>query len=401
MESRMVRDRHLDLQAILRKSQLVGVLEQMCQQIELTNTQFCAAEDRYNAVAKWLGGAVDSPVNLADIYPQGSISHQTTVKPIGKNEYDVDLVCFLPTLVANSSPTDVKRLIGDRLRANGTYRKILEEKSRCWRLNYANEFHLDITPSIPNHGCTQGGEFVPDREARRWKASNPRGYRDWFQKKAELTPILRVNELLRKEQRAQIEALPKPSTLKGILRRCVQLCKRHRDIWGSKGDPSLAPISIIITTLAARSYEYCCRQANMYDTDLDMVLEIVRLLPTFVEAKQVNGRTIYAVWNDTTAGENFAEKWNENPGLASAFYRWQQAAANELEGLMVSEGTHTVRRSLAESFGSEVVERTYDAMAVPVETARRSGALRVLPGVGLSTSGSSGTPVASNSFYGR
>ena len=31
---------------------------------------------------------------------------------------------------------------------------------RCWRLSYANEFHMDITPSIPNPNCRFGGELV-------------------------------------------------------------------------------------------------------------------------------------------------------------------------------------------------------------------------------------------------
>jgi len=33
-------------------------------------------------------------------------------------------------------------------------------------LNYANEFHMDITPSIMNPECTNGGELVPDKELR-------------------------------------------------------------------------------------------------------------------------------------------------------------------------------------------------------------------------------------------
>ena len=52
----------------------------------------------------------------------------------------------------------MKKTIGDRLRANGYYAPLLEEKPRCWRLSYANEFHLDITPSIPNLECANGGE---------------------------------------------------------------------------------------------------------------------------------------------------------------------------------------------------------------------------------------------------
>ena len=64
----------------------------------------------------------------------------------------------------------------------GTVR-LLEEMCRCWRLLsdfYANEFHLDITPSVPNMACVNGGELVPDEDLRTWKASNPRGFKALF-----------------------------------------------------------------------------------------------------------------------------------------------------------------------------------------------------------------------------
>lgn len=87
------------------------------------------------------------------------------------------MVCRLTNRAAGLPPAEVKRLLGMRLRANGRYAPILEEMPRCWRLNYANEFHMDITPSIPNLLCASGDELVPDKTLRCWKASNPKGYR--------------------------------------------------------------------------------------------------------------------------------------------------------------------------------------------------------------------------------
>jgi hypothetical protein len=46
--------------------------------------------------------------------------------------------------------------------------------------NYAGEFHLDITPSIPNPGCPKGGVLVPDKAQQAWTPSNPKGYKTLF-----------------------------------------------------------------------------------------------------------------------------------------------------------------------------------------------------------------------------
>lgn len=77
-------------------------------------------------------------------------------------ELDVDLARHLPSAGPVSHLWAGKALIGDRLKAHATHASTLEEMQRCWRLCYANEFRLDITPSIANPACGNGGELVPD-----------------------------------------------------------------------------------------------------------------------------------------------------------------------------------------------------------------------------------------------
>jgi hypothetical protein len=91
------------------------------------------------------------------------------------------------------------------------------------------------------------------------------------------------------------------------LKRGVQLSKRHRDIRFPNKDALLAPISIIITTLLGWSYEECVRSRE-YDHDLDVLMEAVRGMPNFIQVTYVAGQKIYVIPNETTAGENFAEK---------------------------------------------------------------------------------------------
>ena len=167
------------MDVVLRKSQLAGLLERVCRTLELTDTQFETAKSRYEAVGKWLSEAQDQLINNATIYPQGSISISTTVKPVGQEEYDVDLVCLVPGLTPDTSPDALKRSLGARLRQNTRYTGLLEEKKRCWRLNYANEFHLDITPTIPNPACNNEGELLPDKprvgaQLADWRETNPK-----------------------------------------------------------------------------------------------------------------------------------------------------------------------------------------------------------------------------------
>jgi hypothetical protein len=82
-----------------------------------------------------------------------------------REEFDVDLICLVLGLTARMPPAALKHLIGDRLCQNARYAPILEEKKRCWRLNYSRQFHVDVSRTIVNPACTNGGELVPEKKA--------------------------------------------------------------------------------------------------------------------------------------------------------------------------------------------------------------------------------------------
>ena len=184
----------------------------------------------------WLAAAANPITSSATIYPQGSIALGTTVKPIDRDEYDLDLVCLV-ALATRLTPAELKRAVGEQLRMNSRYRDILQEKPRCWRLNYAGAFHLDITPSIPNPACQRGGELVPDKLLRQYKPTNPKGYRSWSTRARDCSPASQSTRRKLSETRAQIEALPVPTSFRGLLRRSIQLTKRHRDVYSRRTRP--------------------------------------------------------------------------------------------------------------------------------------------------------------------
>ena len=78
-----------------QKRQLVGFLELICQELDLTESQFEDAKEKYEAVGKWLDSGDSIKYYGPRIIPQGSISLGTAVRPIGRNEFDIDLVCKL------------------------------------------------------------------------------------------------------------------------------------------------------------------------------------------------------------------------------------------------------------------------------------------------------------------
>lgn len=386
----------LELEA-KRKAYLYGLLEAVGQRLDPTETEYERAKTSYEAVGAWLIGADSKFLQTGNVAPHGSIRLQTANRPWRRAEFDVDLLHVMPGIGDNSSPAAVKRLVGERLRQHEYYREIVVEKNRCWQLQYAGQFHIDVTPVIPNARCPNGGLLVPDKSLSLWKPTHPIAFADRFEARARLQPRYRMVKIA--EARADIEGLPERQRYKGVLKRGCQLCKRHRDVLFEKLDTSLAPISIIITTLLAWSYEECVN-AREFDHDLDLLIEAVRGMTKFIQSSTVNGRPFYVIPNETTAGENFADKWNNDPRRASAFFAWHQNVVQTLETFVTGRGEDQISAQLSKAFGPAVVEPVFGEINRAVNAARGAGRLGILGAAGIS-SAARATPIRSNTFFGR
>lgn len=368
-----------------RRAQLDELLTYGAEAIDLTPTQYDDAVQRYQAVGTWLNKpgillAAADPL----IYPQGSIAIGTATKPVGKDEFDLDLVCQLHP-GAGTSPAALKRAIGQRLRENALYLERLEEKNRCWRIVYAGEFHMDILPGRPDPRFAHGTALlVPDKELAAWKETDPKGYATWFAERS------RLSIAASKGIRADVEA-PPPSphiSTKTPLQLAVQILKRHRDL--SLGHDEDAPISIIITTLAASAY---VGQDSVFDTLRYLILR----MPSFIETDAA-GQAV--VRNPVNPLENFADKWREAPRKKQRFFEWLQVARHDLDRLSstsLPDAVKALAPLVGERAGSEAVRR-YGAR---IHDQRTTG-LRALAATGaLGVTSAQARPIPRQTFFGR
>lgn len=393
----------MDMRAVTlkQKQQLIGLLEIACEQLELSPSQIEQATQRYKTVAAYLGESTNEDLAESIIYPQGSIRHRTTIKPLTRDEFDVDLICYLAR-AGHLLPADALKLIGERLRESEVYRKMLQPLKRGWRLCYANEFHLDITPATddPNH---VGGILVPDRGMPGGKPSHPEGFAVWFDNIAAKQPRMLLLERERALAKADIEALPDFGGFKGPLRRCVQLFKRDRDVMfydETEDVQKAAPISVIITTLAAHAYRDCIAQRE-YESELDLLRDVLAGMPNYIERRPVPGGFVYWVANPANTKENFAEKWNKHPERAQNFYAWQRRAMQNVFNLIQQIGLDQVIKALGQTVGSRLSQQVLTEYTERLGRVRMSGALHYgAAGLGAAASGSAGATVRPNTFFG-
>lgn len=330
------------------RNDLNEVLRLIAEKLDLDETRHKNAEDKYRAVAEWLGASGSALENyFPAIYPQGSFALGTVVKPLFADEYDLDLVCELKGF--SGTPEEIKQIVGDRLKENKLYQPPrLEEMNRCWWLNYAGDFHLDILPAKPSTSVTlsETAIQVPDKDLHEWSDSDPKGYVAWFQ--TQMVEQFNLRKQLLIEQKS-IDEVP-DYAVTTTLQQAIQLIKRNRDIeFEQDGDDK--PISIIITTLAAHVYS---NQVDLFDT----LFELVSNMPDRIEIWD----GVSWVMNPVNHNENFAEKWQKHPQLQAKFLKWLEQLRDALIKMQDYENLTGAEDLLVALFGERITETVLEEM---------------------------------------
>ncbi|WP_198013099.1 nucleotidyltransferase domain-containing protein [Citrifermentans bremense] len=347
------------------------LLEQMTSLLELPDSAYDKAKDRYEDIGEWLGRD-DSACGVYDphIYPQGSFRLGTAIRPLIEGEaYDLDLGCKLREGLTKStiSQEELKVLVGGEIELYRKARGItapLEAKHRCWRLEYQDHlnFHMDIVPCISADDTRRGMIFESLRKSWQdgalaelvahltvsitddrhpqyraicddWKVSNPEGYAKWFES--------RMNERLGIFEKAQVDEIP-VYRRKTPLQRSVQLLKRHRDHM-FKDDCDIKPISIIITTLAAKAYG---GEDDLYAA----LTTILRRMGDLVNTTRPR------VPNPVNPEEDFADRWSmpecKDLNLEGNFWAWLRQANADFDTLLKSGDAGFIVEHAKRRFGT-------------------------------------------------
>ena len=345
---------------MITNTQKAKVIETLIELVELPESAYEKAKNRYDDLGQWLERPKSTILNYSPhIFPQGSFRLGTAIRPLDQSEEDdLDLACKLRSEISKNSHTqhELRQLVGKELESYRQARGIqkdLAEKHRCWRLEYQDttSFHMDIVPCIPEEEHNQilmsnamrhfGLDDALAEEASKtaiaitddrhegyrtlcdeWNISNPEGYAKWFEYR--MNPQQRTILL----DHAQVDEVPLYKK-KMPLQRVIQILKRHRDNW-CKNNPNVKPISIIITTLAARAYEgegdILAALGNILQRMSFHVLPTTPRIP-----------------NPVDPNEDFADRWyhpdSAHLRLEQNFNLWLEQARRDFHFLTSSDNT--------------------------------------------------------------
>ena len=356
----------------------------------------------YNAVATFLQEqGIES-----DIYPQGSYSLGTVVRPYKESEdaaYDLDAVCEIKINKSDTTAEEIKKMVGDALKSDGTYRKMLQEEwDKCWTLEYADVngigFSVDIVPAVAeadivlkNNLETEGVDFKvynsqiaithKDGERYTWKTSNPKAYQNWFKKLNESFVKAERQRLAKRRDgrlyvlnEATVEKIPETQE-RSALQRVIQIVKYHADVYYTKGNiKEYKSASVIVTTLIALLAQeadpslevfsllsYIVRELEIYGENLSLTESV---FAKRYENKNVI-RRIGGQWvlrNPLNPSENLVDSWNHEPRKAQYFFQWIRILKKDYLTSLDTEDENFVA-VLENNFGKDYLQKSLNISA--------------------------------------
>lgn len=378
----------------LRKQDLLKLIDGL----DISPSMYKNATEKYKAVGTYL----QEQGLTCDIFPQGSFSLGTVVRPYSKSQdanYDLDFICCIDDEKYSTSAEYVKNIVKDILCRSAVYKDKLQEQEwdKCWTLVYANighvGFNMDIVPAVPesdniiqsliNSNLSEASAnlavAITNKKGKNytWATSNPKAYKQWFQ--AINKPFLehdtsnRRNILIEKSASVYntIEEIPEDLN-RSSLQRVIQILKHHRDVHFSViGKEDLKPASVIITTLCAQ----IAKNLNPALTTFELLQEIVNDLEIYSQQQTLTEDMFLAQFQDkrviqkadgkweiinpVNPKDNLADSWIEKPEKAEYFFKWIKKLKNDYINTIKASDNDFIA-VLENNFGKEYVSKSID-----------------------------------------
>ena len=297
-------------------SKYEAFFKKMAENLDLTETEFKAIENSYNTLGRYLTNSRYLTNYEVDVFPQGSVRLGTVIKPLKRDDYDVDLVCKFTKNDQNLLPEQVKHMVGTSLKHSDYSYQLEEEHGRCWTLNFNSNppYHIDILPGVSINHSERVKATIRDVNGKYdWLYTNPKGFAEWFQNVS--------NKRLTLDESRQVEPVKKYID-KSPLQRAIQIVKRHRDVYYSE-NPDDGPASVIITALMGLSY-------NGERTIEDILKNNPIAWASHI--KIIDGK--YSIKIPSLPDDDYADKWNgEDPRAAKRFFEWHARLLLDLDTL--------------------------------------------------------------------
>ena len=354
--------------------------------IQLSQTDYNKAVSRYRTINDWIerqGSPLKDRVEL--FYPQGSMAVGATIaSKLRTDEFDIDVIAQLD-LPADVSPREPLDLLFEAIRGEpgSRYYRMTKRRTRCVTVDYSDDMHLDVTPTLRMRGTRERQSWIFHHRAEApWERSfqfiaNPYGFAEWFKANTPADDAFvdifekRAEEYERTRILAEADSDPVPPQeppfrkSKAVI--VLQLLKRWRNVqYDSR--PGRRPPSIMIAKHVADAANHT------HSLSEELGLQAKHMLSVF---RQHHGqRRLVHIVNPVCAADVLTDRWPGSLQDQARFIKDLEDLVQKVEQLVAGCDLESVQKIMVSLFGESPAKEAVRAFSERTGTeigAGRSG----------------------------
>ncbi|MGZ6302417.1 MAG: SMODS domain-containing nucleotidyltransferase [Ktedonobacteraceae bacterium] len=157
------------------------------EEVNLNQTRLDRLQESVNTLENFLSGHDIFGQIFLDLIPAGSWAHRTIIRPVqGNDEFDADVLLYLKEC-PDWQPKDYTDKLWSAFRGHETYKSLAQRKTRCVRIDYTGDFHIDVVPYLERAGSHYITNRCEPEGVGRFELSDPETFTAWIDERQRLT----------------------------------------------------------------------------------------------------------------------------------------------------------------------------------------------------------------------
>lgn len=168
-------------------------------EVNLNQNRLDTLQERVTAIESFLEAETTFESMLLDLIPAGSWAHRIIIKPVAENDtFDADVLLHV-TEQEDWQAKDYIEKLYQAFHGSGTYTSLAHRHTRCVRIDYAGEFHIDVVPYLEQGGLHYITNRLEPEKTGQFEESNPEAFTVWIDEKQRVTTgsFIKVVRLLK------------------------------------------------------------------------------------------------------------------------------------------------------------------------------------------------------------
>jgi hypothetical protein len=223
--------------------------------VNINDDRLRQLDEHVEAIKSFLRDDEDLSRIIRSFIRQGSWAQRTIIRPLPGHEFDADLLVDIKRQGGwSDDPKQYLLSVHRALMGSARYNSRVELKTRCVRVVYAQDCHVDLVPYVRSLGLGMWEQHqIVNRARNRFEDVNPDGFTNWMRERDRWA--------------------------KGNLRKTIRLLKYLRDYKGTFQVPS-----VILTVLVGDRVSWWSGFLGQYDDLPTAFTRLVSATDTWLQA---------------------------------------------------------------------------------------------------------------------